>query len=99
MGWPRRVLTIIGFDDRIAVAAGRYSKLSFGKAAEFVRDGARDPRCRPIIHGLSAEALADRIDGPVRARSRQAFLRARTASFVGKPKRQLQLRDRMRFKI
>jgi hypothetical protein len=48
---------------------------------------------------LSSEALADRIDGPVCARSRQAFLCARTASFVGKPERQLQLHDRMRFEM
>jgi hypothetical protein len=48
---------------------------------------------------LSSEALADRIDGAVCARSRQAFLGARTASFVGKPKWQLQLHDRMRFEM
>jgi hypothetical protein len=48
---------------------------------------------------LSSEALADRIDGLVCARSRQAFLRARTASFCGKPERQLQLHDRMRVEM
>jgi hypothetical protein len=48
---------------------------------------------------LSSEALADRIDGAVCARSRQAFIGARTASFVGQPKRQLQLHDRRRFEM
>jgi hypothetical protein len=46
---------------------------------------------------LSPETLADHIDGPVCARSRQPFLGARAASLVGKPKRQLQLHDRLRF--
>jgi hypothetical protein len=76
-----------------------YSQLSFSQAAELVRDGAPTPRSRPIIHRLFSEALADRIDGPVCARSRHAFLGARTASFVGKPKRELQLHDRMRFEM
>ena len=83
----------------VAAGAGDYSKLPFSKASELVRDGAPDPRCRPIIHGVSSEALADRIDGPVCARSRHALFCARTASFVGKPKRQLQLSDRIRFEI
>ena len=45
------------------------------------------------------EALADRVDGPVSARSRQALLCPRPASFVGKPERQLELHDRMRFEM
>jgi hypothetical protein len=48
---------------------------------------------------LSSETLADCIDGPVCARSRHAISCARTPSFVGKPKRQLQLHDRVRFEI
>ncbi len=58
----------------------RYSQLSFSKASELVRDGAPTPGCRRIIHRVSSEALADRIDGPVSTRSRQAFLGARAAS-------------------
>src|SRR5262245_55979987 len=83
------------------VAGGRWrlSKLSFSKASELVRDGAHNPRCCPIIHRFSSETVADRIDGAVCARSRQASLRARTASFVGKPERQFQLHDRMRFEV
>jgi hypothetical protein len=38
---------------------------------------------------VSSETLADRIDGQVSARSRHAIFCARTASFVGKSKRQL----------
>jgi hypothetical protein len=48
---------------------------------------------------VSSEARADRIDDPVRARSRQTVLRAWTASFIGKPERQLQLYDPIRFEI
>jgi hypothetical protein len=48
---------------------------------------------------LSSEALPDRIDGAVCARSRQALLRARTACFVGKPERQLQLHDPRLFEM
>jgi hypothetical protein len=48
---------------------------------------------------LSSETLADRIDGAVGARSREAILRARTASFVGKPERQLELHDRVRLEL
>src|SRR5207248_6828803 len=78
---------------------GRYSQLPFSQASELVRDGAPNSRCRPIVHRVSSEALADRIDGLVCARSRQAFLGARTGSFAGKPERQLQLHDRMRFEM
>src|SRR5437764_15318237 len=70
---------------------GRYSQLPFSQASELVRDGAPNPRCRRVVHRVSSEALADRIDGPVCARSRQAFLCARAASFVAKAKGQLQL--------
>lgn len=77
----------------------RYSQLSFSKASELIRDGAPNTRCRPIIDRVSSKALANRIDGAVCARSRHTFLRARTASFVGKPERQLQLQDRMRVEI
>src|SRR5262245_12760224 len=75
------------------------SKLSFSKTSELVGDGAPTLRCRPIIHRLFSEALADRIDGLVGARSRNALFCARTPPFIGKPKRQLQLHDRMRFEV
>jgi len=48
---------------------------------------------------LSSEALADRIDGLVCARSRTGLSLCRTASFVGKPERQFQLRDRRRVEM
>ena len=44
-----------------------YSQLSLCKAPELVRDGAPDPRCRPIIHRVSSEAPANRVDGLVGA--------------------------------
>ena len=89
-------------DDRLdarGVLPFRQSQLSFSKASELVRDGAPSPGCHPIIHRLSAEALADRIDGPVGARPRDALCRTGTAAFVAKPERQLQLHDRMRFEM
>ena len=48
---------------------------------------------------MRPEALADRVDGPVCARSREAFLRARAATLVGKPKRELELDCRMCFEM
>src|SRR6184192_332399 len=78
---------------------GRYSQLPFSQASELVRDGAPNSRCRPIVHRLSSEALSYCIDRSVCARSCHSRSCARTASFVGKPERQLQLHDRMRFEM
>ena len=52
-----------------------------------------------IVHRLPSETLADGIDGLVCTRSRETFSGAGTTSFVGKPERQLQLYDRMRFEM
>src|SRR5262245_21987644 len=77
-----------------------YSKLFFSKASELVRDGAHDACCGGrIIYCSGSEALPDGVDGPVGARSRQALFTARTASLVGKPKRQLELHDRVLVEI
>src|SRR6478736_2591595 len=83
-------------DRRCCNGRCRYSQLSFSEPSELIGDGAHNPHCCPIIHRLSSEALADRVDGLVCARSRQAVLCTRTASFRGKPERQLQLHNRMR---
>ena len=72
------------------------SKLFFSKASELVRDGAHDAGSgRRIVDCSRSEALPDRVDGPVGARSRHALCAARTACLVGKPKRQLELHNRM----